>query len=325
MERFDESPRRKQAQMATRSWRTLPQGRISRLVVFDLLTCERTVVHESADAVFEAPNWTASPAWPGTEWLVFNQDGRIYRIPVTGGEVELVPTGDIDSSNNDHVISVDGSHLYISAEDKHIHQVSIADGSVRRVTHEHDRPFNHYLHGISPDGRTLSYIGLEPLGTEARPGAPALTNVFTIGIDGTDDTQLTFSDKPHDGAEFGPTGEWIYFNSERASRRPGHAQLFRFRPDGSDIQQLTFDDRVNWFPHVAPGGADLVYVSFEAGVLGHPADHDVVIRRIDPAGGEPTDLVALFGGQGTMNVASWSPGGTRFAYVEYPLASETLE
>lgn len=310
--------------MATRRWRTLPEGRVSRLVVFDLSSGERTVVHENADAVFEAPNWVASPLWPGAdgagnEWLVFNQDGLIYRVPVTGGEVQLVPTGDIDSSNNDHVLSPDGRYLYISAEDKHIHQVSLVDGVTRRVTHEHERPFNHYLHGISPDGRILSYIGLEPLGDVPGPGVPALTNVFTIGIDGADDTQLTFSDKPHDGAEFDPSGEWIHFNSERASERPGHAQLFRCRADGTGVQQLTFDDRVNWFPHVAPGGGDLVYVSFEPGVLGHPENHDVLIRRIDADGGEPTDLVALFGGQGTMNVASWSPGGTRFAYVEYPL------
>ena len=313
--------------MASRPWRTLPDGRMSRLVVFDLETGTRTTVHENADAVFEAPNWTLSPHWGDDEWLVFNQDGLIYRVPVTGGDVIHVPTGDIDSSNNDHVVSPDGRLLYVSAEDKHIHEVSLADGTTRRVTHDHDRPFNHYLHGISPDGGTLSYIGLEPRGATQGPGAPALTNVFTIDVDGTADTQLTFSDEPHDGAEFDPTGEWIYFNSERASDRPGHAQLFRCRPDGSDVQQLTFDERVNWFPHVAPGrdatgsdAADLVYVSFEPGVEGHPADKDVLIRRIGADGGESIDLVSLFGGQGTMNVASWSPDGSRFAYVEYPLA-----
>ncbi|NNC12329.1 biopolymer transporter Tol [Planctomonas sp. JC2975] len=308
--------------MALRSWRSLASGQVSRLVVFDVATGDRTLVYESGDAVFEAPNWVVSPHWGDDEWLVVNQDGLMYRLPVDGlpdgTSPILVPTGDIDSSNNDHVVSPDGHHLYISAEDKHIHEVSLADGTARRVTHDHDQPFNHYLHGISPDGRTLSYIGLEPLGPNPGPGTPALTNVFTIGIDGADDTQLTFSDKPHDGAELDPSGEWIYFNSERASDRPGHAQLFRCRPDGSDIRQLTFDERVNWFPHVAPGGRDLVYVSYPAGVLGHPADEEVLLRRIDPEGGAPTDLVALHGGQGTMNVASWSPDGTRFAYVEYP-------
>ena len=311
--------------MAQRSWRILEPHQISRLVVFDLATGESSVVHESADAVFEAPNWTVSPYWGASAWLVFNQDGLIYRIPVEGGEVQHVPTGEIDSSNNDHVLSPDGRYLYVSAEDKHIHQVSLADGTTRRVTHDHDRPFNHYLHGISPDGATLSYIGLEPLAPNPGPGTPALTNVFTIGVDGTDDIQLTHSDKPHDGAEFDPTGEWIYFNSERESHAAGHAQLFRCRPDGSAVEQLTFDERVNWFPHVAPGGRDLVYVSFLPGVLGHPANEHVQLRRIAPAGGEPTVLVDLFGGQGTMNVASWSPDGTRFAYAEYPVGAAVTD
>ncbi|HWD63351.1 MAG TPA: biopolymer transporter Tol, partial [Humibacter sp.] len=162
--------------MATRSWRTLDPGQVSRLVVFDVATGETSVVHESTDAVFEAPNWSADGAW-----LVFNQDGLIYRVPVTGGDVEHVPTGEIDSSNNDHVLSPDGRYLYVSAEDKHVHQVSLDDGTTRQVTHDHDRPFNHYLHGISPDGRTLSYIGLEPLVANPGAGTPSLTNVFTIG------------------------------------------------------------------------------------------------------------------------------------------------
>ena len=53
--------------------------------------------------------------------------------------------------------------------------------------------------------------------------------------------------------------------------------------------------------------------------LGHPADLDVIIRLLGPDG-VGTDLVHLFGGQGTINVPSWSPDSTRFAYVAYPLA-----
>ena len=31
------------------------------------------------------------------------------------------------------------------------------------------------------------------------------------------------------------------------------------------------------------------------------------------------DLVAFFGGQGTINVNSWAPDSKRFAYVAYPV------
>ncbi len=112
------------------------------------------------------------------------------------------------------------------------------------------------------------------------------------------------------------TGWRIYFNSERASTAPGHAQLFRMHRDGSDVQQLTFDDRVNWFPHPSPDGRRLLYLSFPAGTLGHPPDLTVRLRLIE--NGRTRDLVELPGGQGTINVPSWAPDGSGFAYVAYP-------
>ena len=131
--------------------------------------------------------------------------------------------------------------------------------------------------------------------------------------------QLTEEDSPHDGSEFSPDGQWIYFNSERESSLPGHAQLFRMSLDGEDVTQLTSDERVNWFPHLSPGGDRLAYLSYPPGTLGHPADLDVIIRIADADVSDPRDLVHLFGGQGTLNVNSWDPTGTRLAYVAYPL------
>ena len=106
--------------------------------------------------------------------------------------------------------------------------------------------------------------------------------------------------------------------SERGSSTPGHAQLFRMAPDGSGLEQLTSDERVNWFPHVAPDGQRLAWISFPPGTLGHPADQDVIIH-LREADGTDRDLVHLFGGQGTINVASWAPDSRRLAYVAYPL------
>ena len=293
-------------------WRALEPGQLSRLVVFDLTSGTSTVVHESADHVFEAPNWT-----PDGASLIFNQDGAMYQIAVDDtAHPQRIDTGAIDTANNDHVLSPGGDLLYLSAGDGHIHAVELATGTVRKVTNDHGQHFIHYLHGVSPDGALLAYIGFE-----RRNGKPPLTNVFTIPSAGGADRQLTRSEKPHDGSEFSPDGEWIYFNSERASTRAGHAQLFRMRRDGSEVAQLTFDERVNWFPHLSPDGRQLIYISFESGVEGHPANKNVIIRLTTPDGGTGEDLVQLFGGQGTINVNSWAPDGTRFAYVEYPMAT----
>jgi TolB protein len=46
-----------------------------------------------------------------------------------------------------------------------------------------------------------------------------------------------------------------------------------------------------------------------------------VVRTTDWS--QPIQVFPLFGGQGTINVNSWSPDSRRFAYVAYPLDDET--
>jgi Tol biopolymer transport system component len=94
-------------------------------------------------------------------------------------------------------------------------------------------------------------------------------------------------------------------------------QLWRARPDGGALEQMTHDGRVNWFPHPSPDGRSIVYLAYEGGVEGHPRDRDVELRLMDAAGGPPRTLLALFGGQGTINVPSWAPDGRRFAFMRY--------
>ena len=288
--------------------RTLRPRQRADLYVLDVLTGDSTLVTSSSTLLFEAPNWT-----PDGESLVVNGGGLLYRLPVAGGDLVPVPLGDIPPINNDHVLSPDGTTVYVSADDGHLYAVSLSTGEPRRVSNDHGPTFHHYLHGISPDGSLLAYIGMR-----RNPDGSVTTNVYTLPSAGGEDTQLTDDPFPDDGSEFSPDGRWIYFNSERASSTPGHAQLFRMAVDGSDVEQLTTDERVNWFPHVSPDGERLAWVSFPPGTLGHPADHDVVIHVREPDG-TVRDLVHLFGGQGTVNVASWAPDSRRLAYVAYPL------
>jgi len=43
------------------------------------------------------------------------------------------------------------------------------------------------------------------------------------------------------------------------------------------------------------------------------------------AGGEPKVVARLFGGQGTINVPSWSPDSTRVAFVSYRLPAKAAD
>ncbi|SDC87678.1 WD40-like Beta Propeller Repeat [Sanguibacter gelidistatuariae] len=287
--------------------RQLRPGQRAEIYLLDVTSGHKTLRFSTDSILVEAPNWS-----PDGRSLIVNGDGHLFRLGVDTGPLEQIDLGDVPDINNDHVLSPDGRFAYVSSDDGHIYAVALTGTDTRRVTNDRGPDFRHYLHGISPDGTLLAYIGMQILDDGVR------TNVYTVPAAGGQDIQLTDDDFPDDGAEFSPDGQWIYFNSERASTAPGHAQLFRMPAAGGTIEQLTDDERVNWFPHPAPDGRSLVYVSFPLGTLGHPADKDVIVRLRDEDG-TIRDLDHLFGGQGTINVPSWEPNGTRIAFVAYPV------
>jgi TolB protein len=287
-----------------------PDDRRSQLTVIDCGGGGPRVIHETTEWI-EAPNWS-----PDGRWLIFNGSGRLFRLPADGGgSPEPIATSAIGGITNDHLISPDGRWLYFTA-DGCIHAVPFEGGSPRQVSTDHvpGKSMQYYLHGISPDGRTLSCVGVIP-GRDT--GALC---ICTLPSEGGPGTRLTHTKEPVDGPELAPDGRWIYFNGELNGRRPGDSQLFRMGLDGSNIEQLTHDERVNWFPHVSPDGQQIVYLSYLPGTLGHPASKDVELRLMPASGGPATTLVALVGGQGTINCNSWAPDSRRLAYVAYPPA-----
>lgn len=294
-----------------RGVRRLQPGQACELYVVDIESGERSLVHSSESLLLEAPNWS-----PDGRYLVVNGGGGLYRLPLEGGMPEQVPLGAVPGMNNDHVLSPDGSIAYVSAFDGHVYAVPWSGGDPWRVTNDNGPAFSAYLHGVSPDGQTLAYVGVRTAQDGTRTA-----NVYTVPVGGGPDAQLTDDEFHDDGPEFSADGAWIYFNSERGSQAPGHAQLFRMRPDGTQIEQLTDDDRVNWFPHPAPDGSCVAYLSFPPGTVGHPADREVIVRVLE-SDGSVRDLVCLFGGQGTLNVSSWSPDGAALAYVAYPFRAD---
>jgi TolB protein len=279
---------------------TAPPILYSTLETVTVSSTDRRVVYVSPTH-FEAPNWSRDGAY-----YLFNSDGHILRLPVAGGTPTTIDTGSANRCNNDHGISPDGQWLAISDGSQPDHQssisiVPIAGGTPRRVTQNSPS----YWHGWSPDGKTLAYCA-------QRNGE---FDIYTIPAAGGEETRLTTAKGLDDGPDYSPDGQYIYFNSERT----GHMQVWRMRPDGSAQEQITFDEFNNWFPHISPDGKSMVVLSFEKDVTGHPPNKDVQLRLMNLADGRIKVLTKLFGGQGTINVPSWSPDSLKIAFVSYEL------
>ncbi|MFD0523308.1 TolB family protein [Paractinoplanes durhamensis] len=196
--------------------RKLADGQRCEVHTYDVATGATALVHTDETVLLEAPNWTAGGD------LILNGDGLLWRLPADGSSPpERIAFDGLPELNNDHVLAPDGTTIFVSANDGHLYQAPLRGGAVRRVTADDTRM--HFLHGVSPDGTTLAYVGIE--NQDWTSGT-----IRTIGTDGTHDTRLTEPGGRDDGPEYSPDGEWIHFNTESFD---GHAQIARIRPDGS--------------------------------------------------------------------------------------------
>jgi len=271
---------------------------ISSLETVTITSTDRHVEYAAA-AHFEAPNWSRDG-----KFLIFNQDGTLHRLAFDGSAPALIPTAPQIHCNNDHGISPDGKFLAISdqtTEDRksRVYVVPITGGTPRQITPNAPS----YWHGWSPDGKTLAFTG-------ERNGN---FDIYSIPMAGGEETRLTSAEGLDDGPEYSPDGTWIYFNSERT----GHMQIWRMKADGSEQEQVITEDSNDWFPHISPDGQWMVYLAYEKGVTGHPGGKDVELRLMSMKDKSNKLLAKLFGGQGTINVPSWSPDSLKVAFVSY--------
>jgi len=273
------------------------------LETVDVFTGERKVLKEF-DYVIEAPNWTQDG-----KYLVYNSNGRIFKYELVNGTIKEIESGFAIDCNNDHVLSPDNTHIAVSHhshEDakSRIYIFPLAGGEPRIVTEKGPS----YLHGWSPDGQRLAYC--------AERGGQY--DIYTISVNGGKELQLTNLPGLDDGPEYSPSGGHIWFNSTRT----GLMQVWRMRTDGSNPEHIVQENANCWFPHISADGMWVVYIAYAKGDVDpgdHPANKNVELRLVPAEGGASKTIVKLFGGQGTMNVNSWSPDNRTIAFVSYRL------
>jgi Tol biopolymer transport system component len=286
----------------------LAKGQRSQVRVGGPGHAESTVLFETDDLQIEAPNWSVDG-----KTLYLNGNGLVWALDVNAPETGLhqVSYEGLPQVNNDHVLDPDGEHVFLSAMDGHIYRAALTGGAVTRVSAEDG--LWHFLHGVSPDGNRLAYVEIADLG---QPGRLVVTPVW-----GGELNRVDTGGGHLDGPEWSPDGDWIYFNTESFTSTPGHAQLARIADAGGPAERLLTTDTVDWFPHLSPDGCSAAYISFPAGTLGHPGDLDVEVKLVSTDDWTtPVQRYPVFGGQGTLNVNSWSPDSTQFAFVAYPVA-----
>lgn len=284
----------------------IPSGKkvISSLYIYDLASGQSELILKE-NRHFEAPNWSRDG-----KFLLINALGKLEKISPQGEKLGTLNTGTVQKANNDHGYTFDGKVLFISSGKS---EIKGGSSFIYKVGAEGGEPVlltpltPSYWHGVSPDGKTMVYCA-------ARNGN---YDVYQMDSNGGEEIRLTSTEGLDDGPEFSPDGKYIYINSYRT----GMMQIWRMKPDGSDPEQMTFDHMSNWFAHIAPNNKVATIISYvEDQKQSHPFGHQVKLRLLDLTTKKIKDLTeAFYGGQGTINVPSWSPDGKKFAYVRYEL------
>ncbi|SDG68362.1 TolB family protein [Psychroflexus sediminis] len=276
------------------------------LEIYDLSTHQREVIYEEAGH-FEAPNWSSKD-----EYLLLNANGQLFKWDFKTKKKAEVDTGFAKNLNNDHGISPDGKQIVmssadaISATDKEqwltskIYLLPSSGGVPELITPREPS----FWHGWSPDGKTLAYTAKREAGFD----------IYSIDLRGGKETRLTDGKWLDDGPDYSHDGSYIYYNSMQS----GSMEIWRMKTDGSQKTQLTKDSYSNWFPHPSPAGDSFAFLSYlEDQGEAHQPMKSVALRLYDLQTKTIKTLCEFTGGQGSINVPSWSPDGRRFAFVSY--------
>ena len=251
---------------------------VSYLNTLDTLTGEVKVLRRY-EKIIEAPNWLKTQ-----NAILYNADGRMVRYDLDTGEDTVLDTGFCTQCNNDHVVSFDEKEIAVShmtfdqGFSSRVYIVPLQGGEPRLVTENTPS----FLHGWSPDGKEMAYCAFREVdgkqevdvytipaagGAEKRLTAggfndgpeyspdgryiwynstkSGLMQLWRMGADGTDPTQMTGNDRNNWFAHVSPDGKKVAYISYRkgdldpAEHLPNmQVELWLMNADGTDQHRL---------------------------------------------------------------------------------------
>jgi Tol biopolymer transport system component len=297
------------------------------LEVYDISTGEIRVLHRF-NRIIEAPNWLKNG-----DTILYNSEGCIWKYSISSDTEEKMDTGFCTSCNNDHVPSADNKEVAVSNMESQdgtfssrIYRIPIGGGKPVLVTDGSPS----FLHGWSNDGEEIAFCAFRPREatdsmSQKADGSPNGVNVdiYSASVSKGSERRLTDTKGYNDGPEYSPDDKEIWFNSTR----DGLMQVFRMSRDGSNIEHVIKTERNDWFPHISPDSKKVVYISYSTRCA-EPAEHlpnmQAELFLMNPDGTGRKLIADIFGGQGTINVNSWSPDSSKFAFVSYDAPEKTV-
>lgn len=234
----------------------------------------------------------------GSGWSLFAAD------PVSGTERQVTH----GYRDYDNAWSPDGSRIIYQSQDRETDETSLfianADGSgARNLGIDGGSP------SWSPDGSHIVYQG---------PGGA----IWTSLPDGRQAEQLTTpppgsgTNRPNDfHPVWSPDGEMLAFT--RTNPEAGRDELRVLTRSGEETLVTTGDPdgyigAVDW----SPDGSTIVFAGVVTAPEGAAAATNSHVFTIPASGGEPTQLTQNMDGRGWNTYPTWSPDGTKIAYVD---------
>ena len=274
----------------------------SNLEIMDVETGNREIIYRSAHSI-QAPNWTLDG-----KKLIYNSKGHLYNYELETNKITPLNTGFAVNNNNDHVLTFDGKLLGISNHNQEddgtsaIYYMNSEGDSLPKMVTKPGVGAS-YFHGWSTDSKKMLFTG----------NRDDAYNITTIDVESGKEEKLTNLSTLDDGPEYSPDGKYVFFNSVRT----GTMQLWRMDADGKNQVQLTFDEYNDWFPHISPDQKWIVFISFPKDIdpSSHPFYKHCLLRIMPFEGGDSKVIGYIYGGQGTINVPSWSPDSKKIAFV----------
>ncbi len=198
------------------------------------------------------------------------------------------------------------------------------DGSERRTIFGRDDGYYDNV-SWSPDGAKIAYVGIVQYGNQS-PDGQTHFGIFVANPDGSGAQPLT--DGVNEGwPSWSPDGTRIAFSSTRADPSVGNCipgadllcptDIYVMNADGTGITRVTDDPAPEYAPAWSPGGTQIAFGRSEG------AAHGLAIDVVNADGTGLRQLVTGTGGN--QRPFTWSPDGTRIAFVAVGTSSWDID